>query len=113
MGGNPSLVMFPFPFSVFFLVNFSSLILFCVVLVVIFRFLEVLKLVLRQEKWDDHFRGVLSFPSCFSCCISLREMLCSSLRGQIVVESALDFFNILCYTCLCLCCVSHMSWFGS
>ena len=29
--------------------------------------------------------------------------------GQIVVELALDFFNRLCYTCLCLCFVSHMS----
>ena len=90
------------------------LILFFLVLVVDFKFLEVLKLVLRQEKWDNHFRGVLSFPLCFSCFISLREMLCSSLgRGaQIMVESALDFFSILCYTCLCLCfmCfVSHMS----
>ena len=31
LGGNPSLVMFPFPFSIFFLVNFSCLILFCFV----------------------------------------------------------------------------------
>ena len=33
-----------------------------------------------------------------------------------MVESALDFFGILCYTCLCLCfvcLVSHMSWFGA
>ena len=87
------------------------LILFFLVLVVDFRFLEVLKLVLRQEKWDNHFKGVLSFPLCFSCFISLREMFCSSLGGQIVVESALDIFSILCYTCLslCLCFVSHMS----
>ena len=81
-----------------------------------FRFLEVLKLVLSQEKWDNHFRGVLSFPLCFSCSISLREMFYSSLGGQIVVESALDFFSILCYTCLCFCFVcfaSYMSWFGA
>ena len=88
-------------------------------LVVLFRFLEVLKLVLKQEKWDDHFRGVLFFPPCFSCYISLREMFCSSLvcvwgcvGEHIVVESALDFFGILYYTCLCLCFVYHMSWFG-
>ena len=30
-----------------------------------------------------------------------------------MVESTLDFFSILCYTCLCLCFVSHMNWFGS
>ena len=85
-------------------------------LVVLFRFLEVLKLILRQEKWNDHFREVLSFPICFSCFISLREMFCSSLRGQIMVESALDFFSKLCYVYLCLCFVcfvSHMSRFGS
>ena len=58
---------------------------------------------------NDHFWGVLSFPPCFSCSISLRELFCSSLGGQIVVELALDFFSILCYTCLCLCFVSHMS----
>ena len=71
-------------------------------LVVIFMFLEVLKLVLRQEKWDDHFKGVHSFPPCFSCSISLKEMFCSSLGGQIVVESALDFLIVLCYSFLCL-----------
>ena len=83
-------------------------------LFVLFRFLEVLKLVLRQEKWDDHFRGVFFFHPCFSCYISLREMFCSSLGGgaQIVVESALNFFGILYYTCLCLYFVYHMSWFG-
>ena len=31
MGGNPSLIMFPFPFSSFFLVNIFCLILFCFV----------------------------------------------------------------------------------
>ena len=89
------------------------MILFCFVLVVVFRFLEVLKLVLRQEQWDNHFRGILSFPHYFSCSISLREMFCSSLGGQIVVESALDLFSILCYTYFCLCFVSHISWFGA
>ena len=66
LGGNPSLVMFPSPFTSFmflffyfllalslFLNKFSYLILFFFVLVMIFRFLEVLKLVLRQEKLDD------------------------------------------------------------
>ena len=28
-----------------------------------------------------------------------------------MVESSLDFFSILCYTCLCF--VTHMSWFGA
>ena len=50
-------------------------------LVVIFRFLEVIKLVLRQEKWDDHFKGVLFFPHCFSCSISLREMFFFKFGG--------------------------------
>ena len=56
---------------------------------------------------DDHFRGVLSFPPCFPCSISLRELFCSRLGGQIMVESTLDFFSTLCYTCLCF--VYHMS----
>ena len=34
-----------------------------------------------------------------------------NFKGKFVVESALDFFSTLCYTCLCLCLcfVSHMS----
>ena len=62
---------------------------------------------------DDHFKGDLSFPSCFSCSISLRELFCSSLGGKVVVESTLDFFSTLCYTCLCLCLVSHIRSFGT
>ena len=62
---------------------------------------------------DNHFKGVLSSPPCFSCSISLRELFCSSLGVQIVVELTLDFFGILYYTCLCLCFVYHMSWFGA
>ena len=46
---------------------------------------------------DDHFKGVLSFPPCFLCSISLRKLFYSSLGGQIVVELALDFFSTLCY----------------
>ena len=53
----------------------------------IFRFLEVVKLVLRQKKWDNHFRGVLSFSLCFSCSISLRGFFFSSLGGQIELFS--------------------------
>ena len=30
----------------------------------------------------------------------IEEMLCSSLGEQIVVELALDFLSVLCYTCL-------------
>ena len=50
---------------------------------------------------------------------SIKEMLCSSLGGQNVIESALDFLSVLCfvlcYTCLCfsflsfVCFVSLMS----
>ena len=84
-------------------------------LVVLFRFLEVLKLVLKQEKWDDHFRGVLFFPPCFSCYISLREMFCSSLGGgggggageHIVVESALDsLVSCIIHVCVCVLCIT-------
>ena len=54
LGRQPKSNKFPFPFSnlfylplILYFVNFSSLILSCFVLVVIFKFLEVLKLVLK------------------------------------------------------------------
>ena len=76
-------------------------------LVVLFMFLEVLKSVLRQGKWDNHLCGVLSFPPWFSCSISLRELFCSCLGGQIVVESTWDFFSTLCvHVCVCVLCLT-------
>ena len=78
-------------------------------LVVLFRFLEVLKLVLRQETRLS-LQGSPLFPSFFMLYFIEGNVL-FNFGGKFVVESALDFFSILCYTCLCLCLcfVSHMS----
>ena len=100
MGGNQSLVMFPFPFSSFFFLVES-----CFVFSCSFQVFGSPKVgsKARDEMINDHFRGILSFPSCFSCSISLRELFCSSLGvgggggggRQIVVESTLNFFSTL------------------